>query len=206
MIFGLEHIGIALGAIASTWIVNNKKLRDGITEWIVNKTSNNNLTNIDHTVVETITSLMYESSLQEFNNQLKEELYKYYMDTCFNGFLKFIEEYNKLSKKYKLVELKKETKLLLYSTLNQEKHTIDNIIKMPDSLQNKFDTFRNYLNKQHLYVLERALTSNSKVLLNIQLLDALETNIRWTFFYTTDMFEGFNGQFDTLSKSDVFKQ
>lgn len=205
MIFGLEQIGIAVGAVLTTWIVNNKKLRDGLTEWFINKTNNNQFNNIDHTVVETITSLKYESSLQEFNNQLKEDLYKYYMNTCFDNFLNFIEEYNKLSKKHKLLDLKRETKLLLYTTLNNEKIFIDNNVQMPEVLQNKFDTFRNYLSKQHLYVLERALTSNSKVLLNIQLLDAIETNIRWTFFYTTDMFEGFNGHFDSLTRSDVFK-
>jgi hypothetical protein len=75
---------------------------------------------------------------------------------------------------------------------------------MPDVLQDKFDTFRNYLDKQHIYVLEKALHAPTKSLLNIQLLDALETNIRWMFFYATDMFEGFNGHFDSLVKNDIF--
>lgn len=204
MTFGLEHVGIALGAILTTWILNNGKLKEGLTEWFINKVGSGKFDVDDHTVVETIKGLIYEASIQEFDNDLKEELYKFYIETSLFYFIKFTNRYSELSKTKKLVELKKETKVLLYSTLKELKDLIDSSIKMPAVLQNRFDTFRNYLDKQHIYVLEKALNANSKTLLNIQLLDALETNIRWMFFYTTDMFEGFNGQFNKLTKDEIF--
>lgn len=204
MTFGLEHVGIVIGAILTTWILNNGKLKEGLTEWFINKVGSGKFDANDHSVIETINGLLYESQIQEFDNELKEELYKYYITNCLNSFKIFAEEYVKLTAKHKLNDLKKETKKLLYSILNDLKLKIDNSIKMPAVLQDKFDSFRNYLDKQHITVLEKALAAPSKTLLNIQLLDALENNIHWMFFYTTDMFEGFNGQFNQLSRSDVF--
>ena len=204
MTFGLEHAGIAIAAILSTWVLNNIKLKEGLTEWFINKVGSGKFDVSDHTVIETIKGLMYEAGIQEFDNNLKEELYKFYIETSLFYFIKFSNSYSELSKKHKLVDLKKETKNLLYNTLRELKDIIDSSILMPLPLQSKFDTFRNYLDKQHIYVLEKVLTANTKTLLNIQLLDALETNIRWMFFYTTDMFEGFNGQFNHLTRNEVF--
>ncbi len=204
MTFGLEHVGIALGAILTTWILNNGKLKEGLTEWFINKVGSGKFDATDHTVIETIKGLLYECQIQEFDNQLKEDLYKYYVTTCLNQFIQFADQYVLLSKKNKLHDLKRETKLLLYTILKEQKNIIDTTVRMPNALQTRFDSFRNYLDKQHIYVLEKALNAGTKTLLNIQLLDALETNIRWMFFYTTDMFEGFNGQFDSLSRVDVF--
>src|ERR1039457_146717 len=187
MTFGTEQVLMVLAAVLTTYIVQNLKLREGITEWLVNKMGRSRFTAEDHTVLETIKGLQYESHIQEFDNKLKENLYNYYINTCLTYFSEFAESYIKLSKEKSLVDLKKETKLLLYTTLNSLKNNIDSAIKMPDVLQDKFDTFRNYLDKQHIYVLEKALHAPTKSLLNIQLLDALETNIRWMFFYATDM-------------------
>lgn len=204
MTFGLEHVGIVLGAILTTFILNNTRLKEGATEWFVNKIGSGKFDAKDHSVFETVKGLIYEASIQEFDNELKEHLYKYYMETVLINFMNFAEKYAEISKTKKINDLKKETKLLLYDTLQTTKITIDKTIKMPDVLQSKFDTFRNYLDKQHIYVMEKAINANTKTILNIQLLDALENNIRWMFFYTTDMFEGFNGRFDSLSKNDVF--
>jgi uncharacterized protein (DUF2267 family) len=204
MTFGLEQLAIISGTFLTAWILNNVKLKEGLTEWFIDKVGSGKFDADDHTVLETIKGLLFECQIQEFDNKLKEELYKYYITTCLSQFLMLSEKYVELSKKHKLQDLKKETKLLLYRILNDQKNTIDTNVKMPDILQDRFNTFRNYLDKQHIYVLEKALSAQSKTLLNIQLLDALETNIRWMFFYTTDMFEGFNGQFDKLSKCDVF--
>lgn len=204
MTFGIEHIGVALGAILTTFILNNTKLKEGATEWFVNRIGSGKFDATDHTVFETIKGLVYEASIQEFDNELKEMLYKYYMETVLLNFKDFADNYAIISKTKKINELKKETKILLYNTLHLTKTKIDTTIKMPDVLQSKFDTFRNYLDKQHIYVMEKAINANTKTILNIQLLDALENNIRWMFFYTTDMFEGFNGRFDSLSKNDIF--
>ncbi len=204
MTFGLEHIGVAIGAIITTWVLNNNKLKEGLTDWFVNKVGSGKFDVHDHSVIESIKGLMYEANIQEFDSDLKEELYKFYVETTLFYFIKFTNSYAELSKTKKLNDLKKETKVLLYSTLKELKTLIDSSIKMPDVLQSKFDTFRNYLDKQHIYVLEKALTAHTKSLLNIQLLDALETNIRWMFFYTTDMFEGFNGHFNHLTRDEVF--
>lgn len=204
MTFGTEQVLMVIAAVLTTYIVQNIKLREGLTEWLVTKMGRSRFTAEDHTVLETIKGLQYESHIQEFDNKLKENLYNYYINTCLTYFSEFAESYIKLSKEKNLADLKKETKLLLYTTLNSLKNNIDSTIKMPDVLQDKFDTFRNYLDKQHIYVLEKALHAPTKSLLNIQLLDALETNIRWMFFYATDMFEGFNGHFDSLFKNDIF--
>ena len=204
MTFGTEQVLMVLAAVVTTYIVQNIKLREGLTEFIIYKLSKGKFNAEDHTVLETIKGLQYESHIQEFDNKLKENLYNYYINTCLSYFGQFTESYIKMSKDKNLKDLKKETKLLLYSTLKDLKNNIDSAVKMPEILQDKFDTFRNYLDKQHIYVLEKALTAPTKSLLNIQLLDALETNIRWMFFYTTDMFEGFNGHFDSLAKHDIF--
>lgn len=204
MTFGLEHLGIAAGAIFTTWVVQNSKLKEGLTEWFINKVGSGKFDAEMHTVLETIKGLQYESQLEDFENKLKEDLYKWYINATLQCYSEFINEYMVLSKGIKLEELKKQTKLLLYAKLNEVRDNIESSIKMPEPLQSKFDSFRNYLDKQMITVLEKSLTANTKSLLNIQLLDALETNIRWMVFYTTSMFENFNGKFDGLSKKDVF--
>ena len=45
----------------------------------------------------------------------------------------------------------------------------------------------------------------TKKILLIQVLDAIETNSRWFLFYNTEMFDNFNGHFDSLTRKDVFK-
>ena len=204
MIFGLQEVGIAVGAIITTWIVQNTELKDGLTEWFIDKIGSDRFDADMHSVLETIKGLQYESQLEDFDNKLKEDLYKWYINATLQCYSEFINEYIILSKNTKLDELKKQTKLLLYKKLSEVRNTTETTIKMPDPLQGKFDSFRNYLDKQMLAILEKSLVANTKSLLNIQLLDALETNIRWMVFYTTSMFENFNGRFDNLTKRDIF--
>lgn len=204
MIFGLEHLGIAVGAVLTTWVVQNTKLKEGLTEWFIDKVGSGRFDAEMHTVLETVKGLQYESQLQDFDNKLKEDLYKWYINATLQCYAEFINEYMVLSKSTKLDELKRQAKLLLYAKLSEVRNTIELTIKMPEPLQGKFDSFRNYLDKQMIVVLEKSLSANTKSLLNVQLLDALETNIRWMVFYTTSMFENFNGKFDDLSKRDVF--
>ena len=93
----------------------------------------------------------------------------------------------------------------MYDILIEVNNDIDRNIKMPDLLQDKFDKFRNYLTMQHTYAIENALQSANKKLLLVQVFDAIENNSRWFLFYSTEMFDNFNGHFDTLSRSDVFR-
>ena len=204
MNLGLQEIIIAIGAVISTWIFNNTRLREGVTDCFVSYLGNKNYTAEMHSVLETIKGLQYEAKLEDFENKLKEELYKWYINTTLEGYVQFINDYIQINNKLKLEDLKKETKHLLYSKLSEVRHRVDTSIRMPDQLQSKFDQFRNYLDKQILDVLEKSLSANSRSLLNIQLLDALETNTRWMVFYTTSMFENFNGHFDNLKRKDVF--
>lgn len=201
---GTQEIIIASGAIVSTWIFNNVRLREGITEWFVSNLGSKNYTAEMHSVLETIKGLQYEAQLEDFENKLKEELYKWYINTTLDGFVEFINEYIQINRKLKLEDLKKETKNILYNKLSGIRNKVDQSIKMPEELQSKFNQFRNYLDKQILDILEKSLSANSRSVLNIQLLDALETNTRWMVFYTTSMFENFNGHFDHLKRKDIF--
>ena len=58
---------------------------------------------------------------------------------------------------------------------------------------------------QSTYAIENALQSPNKSILLIQVLDAIETNSRWFLFYNTEMFDNFNGHFDTIARKDIFK-
>ena len=92
----------------------------------------------------------------------------------------------------------------MLDTLSNINDEIDTKVEMPNQLQDKFDKFRNYLTMQHTYAIENALQANNKKLLLIQVFDAIENNSRWFLFYSTEMFDNFNGYFDMLSRNDVF--
>ena len=79
MEFGMNEILIAVGAILTTWILNNKKLKEGTTEWFVSRLGINAYDIQNHTVKESLKKLKFESKLIEFDNALKTELFHYYI-------------------------------------------------------------------------------------------------------------------------------
>ena len=155
-------------------------------------------------VEESLKKLKFESKLTEFDNALKTELFHYYIETVIDAMNELVIDILSQEKKLSLEETKRLIKNSLYDKLSYIQNNIDNKIKMPDPLQDKFDRFRNYLTLQHTYAVENALQSSNKKLLLVQVLDAIENNSRWFLFYSTEMFENFNGHFDILTKKDVF--
>jgi len=201
----LDQILIAAGAVLTTWVVNNSKLREGVTDWFLKFIGRDKFNIKDHSVTETLKALKFESKLTEYDNKLKTELFHFYIEVVFNTMgdlvTKILDEESKLS----LEDTKKVIKNTMYDKLLYINTELDTKIKMPDGLQTKFDRFTNYLNMQHTYAIENALQATTKKILLIQVLDAIETNSRWFLFYNTEMFDNFNGHFDSLTRKDVFK-
>ena len=117
---------------------------------------------------------------------------------------KLVEEILEAEKTKNLKELKSFIKQKMYNRLSEINVEIDRKVSMPKPLQEKFNNFKNYLTKQHTYALDNALSVNNKKMLMIKVLDAVENNSMWFLFYTTEMFQEFNGHFDNLAKSDIF--
>lgn len=202
MEFGLTEILVALGGVLTTWVFNNTKLREGITDYVLNKIGRSYNVN-NHNVKTTLKSLKFESKLTDFDNSVKSELYHYYVDR----FLTIMEELiNNLldGKKMSFQETKRFIKNNMYDKLILLNTLMDSEIILPDDLQEKFSKFRNYLTLQYTYAIEHALQAPTKKILLIQVLDAIENNSRWFLFYSTEMFNSFNGKFDSLKSEDIF--
>lgn len=204
MTFGTEEVLIAIGAVITTWVLNNSKLKEGMTDWFVARLGIDTYNIQNHNVKETLKKLKFESKLTEFDNALKTELYHFYIETVVDAMNELVVDILTNEKKLSLEETKKLIKNSLYDKLSYIQNNVDSKIKMPDPLEEKFNRFRNYLTLQHTYAVENALQSSNKKLLLVQVLDAIENNSRWFLFYTTEMMENFNGHFDSLKKSDVF--
>lgn len=204
MEFGLQQVLIAIGAILGTWIFYNKKLKDGVTDWMVSWLGTNSYNISDHNVQSTIKSLKFNSKLTNFDNKIKTELYHLYIETVLDEMDRMICKILSNHKTMKFEEIKRLIKNEIYDALSDINKEIDNNILMPEPLQEKFNKFRNYLSKQHTYAIEHALQAPNKKILMIQVFDAIENNSRWFLFYSTEMFENFNGHFDTLSRNQVF--
>lgn len=204
MTFGTEEVLIAIGAVITTWVLNNSKLKEGMTDWFVARLGIDTYNIQNHNVKETLKKLKFESKLTEFDNALKTELYHFYIETVVDAMNELVVDILTNEKKLSLEETKKLIKNSLYDKLSYIQNNVDSKIKMPDPLEEKFNRFRNYLTLQHTYAVENALQSSNKKLLLVQVLDAIENNNRWFLFYTTEMMENFNGHFDSLKKSDVF--
>lgn len=204
MTFGTEELLLAIGAVITTWVLNNGKLKEGMTEWFVSRLGIDTYNIQNHNVKETLKKLKFESKLTEFDNALKTELYHFYIETVVDAMNELVVDILTNEKKLSLEETKKLIKNSLYDKLSYIQNNVDSKIKMPDPLEEKFNRFRNYLTLQHTYAVENALQSSNKKLLLVQVLDAIENNNRWFLFYTTEMMENFNGHFDSLKKSDVF--
>lgn len=205
MTLSLEQVLIAGGAILMTWIFNNTKLREGITDWFISRLGIDSYNINNHNVKVSLKSIKFEAKLNEFDNPLKTELYHYYIDTVLDNMDEFVAEILSKEKKLSFEETKKLIKNTMYDKLTHINKEIDRTINMPGPLQDKFDKFRNYLTMQHTYAIENSLQSANKKLLLVQVLDAVENNSRWFLFYSTEMFDNFNGHFDTLTRRDVFK-
>jgi len=205
MAFGLQEVLIAGGAILTTWIFNNVKLREGLTDWFVSRLGISSYNISNHNIKVTLKSIKFEANLNEFDNDLKTELYKYYINSVLDNMNKLVEEVLDKQKKLSFEDTKKLIKYQMYDILTDVNNDIDRKIDMPDALQEKFDKFRNYLTMQHTYAIENTLQSANKKLLLVQVFDAIENNSRWFLFYSTEMFDNFNGHFDNLSRSDVFR-
>lgn len=204
MVVGINEILIALGTVISIWIINNYKLKEGITSWFVERLGIDTYDIKNHNIKETLKKIILESKLTEFDNDLKTELYHYYIYIVISHMHLLIIDIIDKQKTLSLEETKKIVKNTLYDKLHEIEKDIDHTIKLPNVLQDKFDKFRNYLSLQHTYAVENALQSSNKKLLLIQVLDAIDNNSRWFLFYTTEMFESFNGHFEVLKRKDVF--
>lgn len=206
MDIGIQELLLAGGSILTAWVFNNIKLREGITDWFVSGLGIDSYNINNHNVLDSLTALQFESKLTEYNNKLKNELYHYYIDAVISAMNELVLEILKNQKKLTLEATKKLIKNIMYNKLSFVNKTMDNTIYMPEKLQEKFDKFRNYLSMQHTYAIENALQSSNKKLLLIQVLDAIDNNTRWFLFYTTEMFDNFNGGFDNITRDDVFKK
>lgn len=204
MTFGSEYVLITVGGILTAWILNNQKLREGITEWFVTCIVKDPYNIKDHTIKESFKKLKFESKLTEYDNALKTELYHYYIELVIDSINELVIDILANEKALSLEETKKFIKNALYDKLSYIENDIDTKIKMPDPLQDKFDKLRNYLALQHTYAVENALQASNKKLCLVQILDAFENNSRWFCFYVTEMMENFNGHFDLLKRKDVF--
>lgn len=202
MEFGLNEILIAAGGILMTWIFNNTKLREGLTDFILTKVgSSYDITT--YNVQTSLKSLKFEAKLTDFDNPIKSELYQYYVNEFFAIMSDIITELLE-NKKMKFHEIKIFIKHNLYDRLLLLNEQIDRDINLPDDLSEKFSHFRNYLTLQYSYAIEHALHAQNKKILLIQVLDAIENNSRWFLFYCTEMFNNFNGKFETLTMEDIF--
>lgn len=201
---GWTEILIGVGAVLGTWVFNNYKLKDGVTEWFVARLSKSSYDISNHNVKTTTKALKFEAKLTEFDNKLKTELYHFYISTVIDAMENLICEILEQEKKLNFHNTKKLIKNTMYDKLEYINVHINKNIYMPDELQSKFDKFRNYLTLQHTYAIEHALQAPNKKILLIQTFDAVENNSRWFLFYATEMFEAFNGYFDTLEKKDIF--
>lgn len=204
MTFGSEYILIAIGGILTTWILNNSSLKEGITNWFISHLKKDPYNIQNHNVKETLKKLKFESKLTEYDNELKSELYHYYVELFIDSMNDLVIDLLSKEKRLSLEQTKKYIKNVLYDKLSYIENDIDTKIKMPAPLQDKFDKFRNYLALQHTYAIENAIQSSHKKLLLLQVLDAIDNNSRWFLFFSSEMFENFNGHFDVLNRTDVF--
>jgi hypothetical protein len=204
MEFSYNELMIAAAAVLTTWILNNAKLREGLTEWYISRLGIGSYNIHNHTAKETIKGLKFEANLTDYDNVIKQDLYHFYTDLFLTNMDGFLDDILHQQKGLPLEELKRLIKNTMYDRLNGIQTETDRSIRMPDELQVKFDRFRNYLTMQHTYVIDNALQSSNKKLLLIQVFDAIQNNARWFLFYTTEMFVNFNGHFNALQRSDVF--
>lgn len=204
MTFGTEYVLITVGGILTAYVLNNALLKEGVSSWFVSRLGINTYKIQDHSVKETLKKLKYESKLTEFDNVLKTELYHYYVELVIDSMNELVTGILDNERRLTLDDTKKMIKNLTYDKLTYIENSIDMKIKMPDQLQEKFDKLRNYLSMQQTYAIENAMHSSNKIMVMVQVMDAIDNNMRWFLFVTTEMFENYNGYFDSLTKKDIF--
>jgi hypothetical protein len=201
---GLLEILIAAGTAIGTWILSNTKLKEGITDWFVSIIGNNAYDISNHNIHTTLRAIKFESKLISYDNKIKTELYYYYIETIIDSMENSIQNIFENHKKMNLHNTKVLIKNNMYDKLDLINKELLNNIRMPEQLQEKFNKLNNYLSKQHTYTINNVLQAHNKKILLIQTFNAIENNSRWFLFYTTEMFENFNGAFDNIKREDVF--
>lgn len=204
MDMGLLEILIAVGAAIGTWILSNTKLKEGITDWFVSIIGNNAYDISNHNIQTTLRAIKFESKLVSYDNKVKTELYYYYIETIMDAMENTVIHILQNQKKMNLHNTKALIKNNMYDKLDLINKELTNNIRMPEKLQEKFNKLTNYLSKQHTHAIDHALQAPNKKMLLVQTFDAIENNSRWFLFYTTEMFENFNGAFDNIKREEVF--
>lgn len=199
-----EQVIVILGAVITTWLAQNTKLRESITGAFIEKFGISTYKFSHHNIHNTIKELKFKSTLVDFDYRLKEDVYRYYVNTILSGSSDFVNDILAKEQKMSLEQIRKYIRSSLYDRLTELQNTINNTLHMPSELQDKFNRFRNYLSEQITYNIEYSLGSPTKKILILQILDSVDINCRWFFFYTTEMFDDFNGHFSGLEKKDVF--
>ena len=119
MSFGIEEILIGIGTFVTVYIINNSKLREGITDWFINLIGKNNYNISDHNVKESIKALKFEANLTEFDNKIKTDLYHYYVETVLNTMNDLVLEILEKEKSLNFHSTKTNIKNNMYDKLSQ---------------------------------------------------------------------------------------
>lgn len=201
----LPGVLTGIGAFITIYIINNTKLREGLTDWFLSYFKRGHIDFESHNIKETIIQQKFNAKHTEFNNDLKTELFHYYVDVTLTTMEQLVDEVLEQEKKLNIKQLKLFIKQKMYNRLSVISSDIDKKISMPEPLQDKFDRFKNHLAKQHTHAIDNALTTPDKKTMVIKVLDAIENNSMWFTFYSIEMFETFNGHFDKLDRTDIFK-
>lgn len=201
----ITNILLGLGTLFTVYVIQNEKLRDGITELFLTFLSRNKYDDDDHNIFDTLSSHKFKANHTTFDNPVKTELYHFYVDQVLSAMENMANTIKDNKKEKKLRKLKSIIKTTMYDNLYEIKHELDNRIVLPDELNNQFNDFKNYLTKQITYSTDNAMLVNNRKLLIMKVYDAIENNAMWFLFYTTEMFTNFNGDFDDLERNDVFK-
>lgn len=205
-IFTTNNILVSLATIFTFWVLQNKGLRDGVTEWFINKKLKKRNSIKDHNVLISLEQIKYKLNRVQFEEKLKTELFIFYTTIFIDNMEEFVKSILTQYKNLSLVELKKTITLEMLKTLKDIDSKIEDTIQMPDELQHQFNTFSNYLSIHHTEEIENVLSiANNKDVLVDLIFNTVASNSSWCLFYTTAMFERFNGKFKKLSKEDIFK-
>lgn len=201
----LTEILIGAGTLITIYIIQNTELKEGLTSLFLDRVKNNGFKIEDHMVKDTLIDLKFKTKHTNFDNNIKNEIYHYYVETTLVTMEYLVDNILFNYKDMRLNELKIHIKSNLYDKLSEINSEFDKRILLPEELSPKFNKFKNYLTKQHTYAIDNALKINHKHMLVIKVLDAIESNSMWFIFYTNEMFTNFNGHFDSLNKDDVLR-
>jgi hypothetical protein len=204
-IFTTDNVIIFISTIITFWVFNNKALRDGLTQWFIDRKLKNRNDIERHHVKTALESVKFKSRHIVYDNELKTELFQLYVSTFIDNMAEYvdtiIDKYNGLD----FIETKKLVTEEMYKTLTKINYELELKVKMPEKLQLTFEKFSNYLAIHHSNEIDNTLSAISKEILINQVFNTVASNSSWFLFYSTAMFDNFNGAFNTLTHKDVFK-